>query len=1585
MTTLCFGQSNALLTATVTGGLPPYTYTWSNGSNSPSVNVGPGTYTVTINDNTNCPPTTATAVVNSFSLPITANAGPDQNLCKTSPNAVLNGTIGMAGGGIWSGGTGTFSPNNTALTMTYIPTLAEIATGSVQLTLTSTGNQGCPGASDAVTLFFQNPPLANAGSSMSVCANNNLISLSGSITGYSATPQWSSSGSGVFTSTSNLTTTYTPSNADITAGSVNFTLTTQNNGACPASSSTIHVAITPAPVVNAGGSQTICSNAIAMLSGSVTGPTNSGAWSTGGDGTFNPSPNLLNTTYIPGPNDINNGIVTLTLTSTGNGNCLPVTNTVVIVIKKLAVVNVSPSQTVCSNAGTISLTGTITGGTATGLWSTNGNGSFNPGPGSLNTAYNITPSDITMGTVNFTLSSTNNGPCPVTTNTLSVSIYQLAQVNAGPNQALCATSATVALNGTVNTGNGIWTSNGGGTYNPNQISLNTTYSFTPLDISNGFISFTLSSTNNGPCPVVSDSVMITIKKTATVNVSPNQTICSTTSSISLTGTITGGTSSGIWTTNGSGAFSPGPGSVNTSYFITPADITMGTVIFTLTSTNNAPCVATSNTLSLSIYQLAQVNAGPNQALCATSGTVALSGIVNTGNGIWTSNGGGTYNPNQISLNTTYSFTPADINNGSVIFTLSSTNNGPCPAISDSIMVTIKKTATVNVSPSQTICSTTSSISLTGTITGGTSSGIWTTNGSGAFSPGPGSLNTAYFITPADITIGTVIFTLTSTNNAPCVAASNTLSLSIYQLAQVNAGLNQALCETSGTVGLNGTVNTGNGVWTSNGGGTYNPNQISLNTTYSFTPADVNLGFVTFTLSSTNNGPCPTVSDSVMITIKKTATVNVCPSQTICSTTSSINITGTITGGTSTGTWTTNGSGAFNNGPGSLNNSYFVTPADVVMGTVIFTLTSTNNAPCAAVSNTLSLAIYQLAQVNAGPNQFLCESNGTVGLNGSVNTGNGVWTSNGGGTYNPNNISLSTTYSLTPADINNGSVTFTLSSTNNGPCPTISDSVKIAIKKMATVDAGTDQSICSTTGSISLNGIIGGGGTSAAWSTNGNGGFIPGPGSLNNSYIVSIADVGLGSVIFTLTSTNNGPCPAVSDTTMLKIYQLAQVSAGPNQALCETAGTVALAGFVNTGNGMWSGGTGTYTPDNTNLNATYSITGNDVNAGFVTFMLSSTNNGPCPAVNDTVKITLRKLAVVNAGGDKAVCSTNSTVFLSGNVSVGSNSGVWSGNGSGSFSPNNTSLNTTYSISGADMSAGSVTVVLTSLNNGVCPAVTDTTIIKIYRNPNIRLSQDTTVCTYQNPLRIIPNVSGDYGLLQWSTSGSGSFLPTNFANPVTYDFTKDIPSVVVTLSISALNNGPCANINASIKVTIRPSPTAQFSPSTYTVNIPNDPVTFNNHSFQANNYEWSFGDGSTSGAVNPVHNYQTVGYYNVTLVALNQFGCSDTAVDQIKVVSDIQFPNAFTPNTHSGNGGSFDVNDYSNDVFFPYTAYEGVTGYDLQIFNRWGELIFESKNVLQGWDGYFKGKLCQQDVYVWKAKVEFFDGRLYTKTGSVTLLR
>ena len=128
--------------------------------------------------------------------------------------------------------------------------------------------------------------------------------------------------------------------------------------------------------------------------------------------------------------------------------------------------------------------------------------------------------------------------------------------------------------------------------------------------------------------------------------------------------------------------------------------------------------------------------------------------------------------------------------------------------------------------------------------------------------------------------------------------------------------------------------------------------------------------------------------------------------------------------------------------------------------------------------------------------------------------------------------------------------------------------------------------------------------------------------------------------------------------------------------------------------------------------------------------------------------------------------------------------------------------------------------------------------------------------------------------------------------------------------------------------------------------------------------------------------------MTLIANNEFGCPDTLTLDNAVFGkndrSLEFPNAFTPNTQQSNGGSFSQLDpYANDVFFP--LYKGVTEYNLMIFNRWGELLFESTSVNRGWDGYYRGELCKQDVYVWKVKAKFLDDSEVFRAGDVTLLR
>ena len=93
--------------------------------------------------------------------------------------------------------------------------------------------------------------------------------------------------------------------------------------------------------------------------------------------------------------------------------------------------------------------------------------------------------------------------------------------------------------------------------------------------------------------------------------------------------------------------------------------------------------------------------------------------------------------------------------------------------------------------------------------------------------------------------------------------------------------------------------------------------------------------------------------------------------------------------------------------------------------------------------------------------------------------------------------------------------------------------------------------------------------------------------------------------------------------------------------------------------------------------------------------------------------------------------------------------------------------------------------------------------------------------------------------------------------------------------------------------------------------------------------------------------------------------------------------FLPSLTGSSGGYYDdLTPDNNTVFRPFS--DGVVEYHLQIFNRWGELIFESNDVNIGWDGYHKGEVCSQGVYVYKVTGKYANGRPFVQTGDVTLL-
>ncbi|MFH0894121.1 MAG: PKD domain-containing protein [Bacteroidota bacterium] len=194
-------------------------------------------------------------------------------------------------------------------------------------------------------------------------------------------------------------------------------------------------------------------------------------------------------------------------------------------------------------------------------------------------------------------------------------------------------------------------------------------------------------------------------------------------------------------------------------------------------------------------------------------------------------------------------------------------------------------------------------------------------------------------------------------------------------------------------------------------------------------------------------------------------------------------------------------------------------------------------------------------------------------------------------------------------------------------------------------------------------------------------------------------------------------------------------------------------------------------------------------------------------------------------------------------------------------------------------------------------------------------------------------------------------------------------------------------ANVTITVFVIPHAFFTLAPNVVYLPDQPVHCYDLSENAVTWFWDFGDGSTSTEQNPTHVYTEVGVYDISLLVTSSGGCPSYYILQEAVSAqssgEILFPNAFTPSNSGPTGGYYSPNDYSNDVFHP--IFKGVSEYRLSIFNRWGELIFESKDVNIGWDGYYRDVECKPDVYVWKAEGRFADGRAFMKAGDITLIR
>jgi gliding motility-associated-like protein len=218
-------------------------------------------------------------------------------------------------------------------------------------------------------------------------------------------------------------------------------------------------------------------------------------------------------------------------------------------------------------------------------------------------------------------------------------------------------------------------------------------------------------------------------------------------------------------------------------------------------------------------------------------------------------------------------------------------------------------------------------------------------------------------------------------------------------------------------------------------------------------------------------------------------------------------------------------------------------------------------------------------------------------------------------------------------------------------------------------------------------------------------------------------------------------------------------------------------------------------------------------------------------------------------------------------------------------------------------------------------------------------------------------------------------TSFVSNYTYKFNK---AGVYTLKYFTINQGCVDTITYTISVF--DLPVADFTLDKYLVEQPNNTILTFNKSTNANSYVWNFGDGSgVSKEVNPIHSYQNIsGSLDVMLIAKNSNNCSDTMLQRVRILEELIF---YVPNTFTPDGNEF--NNVFNPVF--YSGYDPYH-YTMLIFDRWGEVIFESHNVKIGWDGTYHDKICPDGTYVWKIKfndANYGDGHEFV--GHVNLIK
>jgi gliding motility-associated-like protein len=1038
--------------------------------------------------------------------------------------------------------------------------------------------------------------------------------------------------------------------------------------------------------------------------------------------------------------------------------------------------------------------------------------------------------------------------------------------------------------------------------------------------------YTVTVTAPGGC-VSTDTTMVVVNSPPTANVPANTTYCNgdLVPVGAFTSTPIGGTFAWTNTDPTIGLAAAGVG--NTPAF-NAINLTGAPIVATINVTPTLGCVGAPANYTITINPTPAAPTVANVNICAN----------NTAN-LTATAPGGTYNWFDAAIAGNLLFTGANYTTPVLVantsYWVETTVNG-CTSPRTMVTVTISAALVVNAGLDQTICNGVAQ-PLTVTPNGAGFNYIWDE---------PGNLGFSAIFNPIVNPVATTSYTVTVTDASGCIGY-DTVIVNVDPIPTANVTANATYCPGDPVPASAYTSTPAGGTFTwTNTDPTIGLAAAGAGNTPAFNATNLTGAAIVATVSVT-----PTLNGCVGLPVNYTITINPTPTAptaldvTIC-TNNSTNLTATAPGGTYE--WYDAAVG----GTLLFTGATYTTP--VLIATTSYWVQTTVNG-CLSPRSMVTVTVALNLVVDAGANDTICNGD----IQPLIVTPNGVgytyvWDEPGNlgfsGVFNPNVSPTTTTmYTVLVTDATGCFGTDSVEITVN-PIPTVTVSANaiycsgdpVPTSAFTSTPIGATFDWTNTDITIGLAGS-GSGNTPPFNASNGTGAPITSTISvtptLNNcvglpvNYTITVNPIPTMAVPSSNTYCNGDPI-------LTSIF--ASTPAGGTFTWTNTDPTIGLA----------AAGTGNTPAFNATNNSGAPVT--------ATITVTPTVNG-CVGTAINYTITISSPITINNVITDVTCNgySNGEVVVAPSGGIPNYSYSWTAPGIGD-SPLATGL-----------FAGPVTVTVTDANG--CSQDSTFTLTEPPAINYIDFGADiyagcapldVEFYNLTNPA-LITGISWNLGN---GSGGTNDTVSTTYNSPGTYD---------VALTVTD-NNGCVATLTEGNYITIYENPIPNFSNSPDHVTLFNPTMDFVDLSqININSWNWNFDGLGNSTDPNPSFTFpEDTGTYVITLSVENSNGCIDSIKKIVKIYGEfgIFVPNAFTPDF-----------DNLNDGFAPKGFGIANENYSFMIFDRWGELLYETDDVDGFWNGTYKGKIVKNDVYVWKLTFVDLEGLNHKKTGQVNLVK